>query len=588
MNAKAASRIAFLHVLLLAFVASAPIAAAETRPLLLEDAKAAASDLNILIPQLLEKGHVPGLQIALIRNGSIVWDGAFGVANAASRAPVTSETIFEAASLTKPFFAYLVMKLMDEGVVNLDTPLVNYVPREEIEKVLGHSMDLEGFRRDWLEKITTRHVLSHSSGLPHGEGGKPYPIFFEPGTQYKYSAEGYYFLQMAVERLKGRKLDVLMKEYVIDPLGMTHSSMVWREPYEKTMANGHDQFGAPQDFRKRTEAHSAASLYTTASDYARFVCAVMSGDGLKAATWKEMFAPQIMVDKDRGLEWSLGFCVQTDANGTAFWQWGDYGIFRNYIIAYPGRKIGVVYLANSFHGLAICRELVSRSIGGEARGVEFLKYLPYDSPVLTFLWAVQEQGPGSVEKILPAMTAEHPDLLSPESLRMIVGLLDDGGRNDEIIAVFKSVEGKIPPSAAADAALAGAYLAKGDLANAKACYRKALASPNKQDFDSTRVDWRMAFIRAIEEPVKLEADYLNSLAGNYGPRHITYKEGKLYYLRDSVAAKDPRELIPMSNDTFVMRELPYFRLRFEIGEDGRPMKIIGMYEGGATDESPRD
>jgi len=342
MFGKSAFRIILLHVMLLAFVRNGAASAEENRPLLLDrDARIVAADLEASIPDLLEKGHMPGLQIALVHGGRVAWSGAFGVANAESRAPVTSETIFEAASLTKPFFAYFVMKLVDEGLLSLDTPIVSYLPRETIENALGHSLDFEGFRRDWLEKITPRHVLSHSSGLPHGEGGTPYPIFFEPGTRYKYSAEGYYFLQMAIEHLKGRTLDVLMKEYVIDPLGMTHSSMVWREPYEMTMANGHDQFGAPADFRKRNESHAAASLYTTASDYARFVCAVVNGDGLEAATWREMLTPQITVDEDMGLAWSLGFSLQTDANGTAFWQWGDYGIFRNYIIAYPAQKIGV-------------------------------------------------------------------------------------------------------------------------------------------------------------------------------------------------------------------------------------------------------
>jgi CubicO group peptidase (beta-lactamase class C family) len=589
MKVKRAGGMVFACVVLLAIIANGSTAAIVTRPLLQgRDAKAVAADLDALGPELLEKGHVPGLQIALMRDGSVVWSGAFGVANAETRDPVTSETIFEAASLTKPFFAYFVMKLVDEGIVNLDTPIVDYLPREEIEKALGHPIDYEGFRRDWFEKITPRHVLSHSSGLPHGEGGKPYPIFFEPGTQYKYSADGYYFLQMAVEHLKGRKLSVLMKEYVIDPLGMTRSSMVWREPYEKTMANGHDQFGAPQDFRKRIEAHAAASLYTTAADYARFVCAVMKGDGLKAATWKEMLAPQITVDEDRGLAWSLGFCLQTDANGTAFWQWGDYGIFRNYIIAYPGLGTGVVYLTNSFNGLTICRELVARSIGGEARGVEFLNYLPYDSPVLTFLWTVQEQGPESVERILPPLIEEHPDLLSAESLRMIFGLLENGKRYDEIIAVADAVAGKIPPPAAMDALVARAYLEKGDFASARASYRKALESPNKEDFDSTTVDWAMSFMEALEQPAALSADHLKSLAGDYGPRHIKFESGKLYYLRDNSGVTNWRELIPLSGDTFVMRELSFFRMRLETDESGRPMRIIGMYEGGGQDQSPRD
>jgi CubicO group peptidase (beta-lactamase class C family) len=589
MNAKPACPIVLLCVILLAFISSSAVLAAETRPLLLDkEVEAVASDLEASIPGLLEKGHVPGLQIALIRDGKIVWNGAFGVTNVVSREPVTSETIFEAASLTKPFFAYLVMKLVDEGVLNLDTPIVNYVPRDAIEKGLGHPIDLEGFRRDWLEKITPRHVLSHSSGLPHGEGGKPYPIFFEPGTKYKYSADGYYFLQMAVEQLKGQKLEVIMKEHVLDPLGMTRSSMVWQEAYEKTMANGHSAFGTPEDFRKRSEADAAATLYTTASDYARFVCAVLNGEGLKENTLKEMLTPQIAVDKDKGLAWSLGFGLQTDSNGTAIWQWGDYGIFRNYILAYPRQKAGVIYLANSFYGLDLCRDLVERSVGGEARGVEFLEYLQYDSPIFVFIWAVMDQGPGAVDKLLPAMAAEHPELLSDKGINWIAGLLKEGKRYDEVIAFHQFLAGKRPPSAAGDVELARAYLEKGDFANAKSWYLKAQESQNKEGFDSTTVDWAISYMQALEKPAVLSTDYMESLAGDYGPRHIKFENGKLCYLRDNVAAKNCRELIPLSMDTFIIRELSYFRVRFEVDSSGRPTKIIGMYEGGAEDQSVRN
>lgn len=589
MNTEPARRILFFSVILLALVSARPVPAAETRPLHLDvDPGAVAADLEASIPGLLEKGHVPGLQIALIRDGETVWSGAFGVTNAVSRDLVTPETIFEAASLTKPFFAYLAMKLVDEGVLNLDTPIVNYVPREAIEKALGHPIDLEGFRRDWLEKITARHVLSHSSGLPHGERGTPYPIFFEPGTKYKYSADGYYFLQMAVEQLKGEKLEAIMKEYVLDPLGMTRSSMVWRDAYEETMANGHGSLGAPQDFRKRSEAHAAATLYTTASDYARFVCAVLNGEGLKEGTLKEMLTPQITVDKDKGLEWSMGFALQTDANGTAFWQWGDYGIFRNYIIAYPSQKTGVVYLANSFYGLDLCRELVERSIGGEARGVEYLGYLQYDSPIYVFLWAVLDRGMAAVDALLPTMAAEHPDLISDDGIRWIGDILKEAKRYDEVIAFYRFVDGKRPPSAALDAELARAYLEKGDFSSAKSYYSKAQHSPNKADFDSTTVDWAMSYMKALEEPATLSADYMKRLSGDYGPRHIKFENGKLYYLRDNVATKDWRELIPLSMDTFVMRGLSYFRMRFEIGASGMPTKIIGVYEGGGEDQSVRD
>jgi CubicO group peptidase (beta-lactamase class C family) len=584
-------RIALWTVLLLSFALTSPALTAETQShslLLDNDIGSVVKELQAQIPGLLEKGRVAGLQIALIRDGRIVWHGAFGVKNATIREAVTDEIIFEAASLTKPFFAYFAMKLVDEGVIDLDTPLVQYVQREAIEERLGHSMDLEGFRRDWLEKITARHVLSHSSGLPHGEGGTSYPIFFEPGTKYKYSADGYYFLQMAIEQLKGRKLDVLMKEYVLDPLGMTQSAMVWEDAYEKNMANGHDACGIPEDFRKRTEAHSAATLYTTAADYARFVCAVLNGEGLKEKTRKEMLTPQIDVDKDMGLEWSLGFALQTDANGKAIWQWGDYGIFRNYIIAYPEHKTGMVYLANSFYGLDICRDLVALSIGGEARGVEYLGFPRYDSPVYALLWAFMDQGPTVVDTFLPALAAEHPELDEEKAIQTILYILKEGQRSDEVIAYCTFLLEERPSSAGLYAELAEAYLQKDDFADAKAYYAKALEAPDKEHFDSTSVDWAMSYMKALEEPAMVSAEHMQEIAGDYGPRHIKFENGKLYYFRENVATKDYLELIPLSEDTFVIRGFSYFRMRFEMDESGKPTKIIGMYVGGQTDQSVRD
>ena len=263
--------------------------------------EAVGADLQSLVPGLMIKARIPGLQIALVRDGRIVWRRNFGVANAKTSAPVTDETIFEAASFTKPFFAYYVMKLVEQGLVDLDKPLVGYLPREDLEKLLDHPLDEKDFHRDWFEKITARQVLSHSSGMPHGERGKPYPLLFEPGTKWKYSAEGYFFLQRVIERLKGDRLENLMQKEVLTPLGMTRSCLVWRDSYEKTMANGHGFFGKPEDFRKRTEAHAAATLYTTAEDYAKFVCAVLNGTGLRPETLKEMLTPQIDMDKEKGL-----------------------------------------------------------------------------------------------------------------------------------------------------------------------------------------------------------------------------------------------------------------------------------------------
>jgi CubicO group peptidase (beta-lactamase class C family) len=258
-----------------------PVPPAPSPPLLADkDLGAITADLQLLIPSLMTKACIPGLQIALIRDGRIAWRQSFGVRDTQTGAAVTDETIFEAASLTKPLFAYYVIKLVDQGLLSLDRPLAGYLPAAEIVKILGHPLEEEGFHREWLEKITARHVLSHSSGFPHGETGKPFPLAFEPGTKWKYSAQGYSYLQRVVEHLKGDTLDKLMQKEVLDPLAMTRSCMVWKPASETAMASGHGLLGRPEAFHKCTKAHAAASLYTTAEDYAKFVCAVLNGEGL--------------------------------------------------------------------------------------------------------------------------------------------------------------------------------------------------------------------------------------------------------------------------------------------------------------------
>jgi CubicO group peptidase (beta-lactamase class C family) len=213
------------------------------------------------------------------------------------------------------------MRMVESGELNLDRPLSGYVPPDYLEKrYVEHPLTLEGFRAGWFRRITARMVLSHSSGLPHGDPRTPLPVFFEPGTQYRYSADGYLYLQRVMEFLKGKPLEAIMKETVIDPLGMSASSLVWQERYEKEAAVGHDVLGETEGkFRKRTEAHAGATLYTTARDYARFVIAMMNDIGLKPETVREMLEPQIDVAKD--VFWGLGFGLEKTPNGDAFWQW---------------------------------------------------------------------------------------------------------------------------------------------------------------------------------------------------------------------------------------------------------------------------
>jgi CubicO group peptidase (beta-lactamase class C family) len=553
------------------------------------DTAALTAELEAFVPELMNKGHVPGLQLALIRDGKVIWHKGFGVTDVEGGDPVTDETIFEAASLTKPLFAYAVMMLIEEGVLDLDTPLITHFSDDEIEGFLGHPLDEPEFHREWAEVITARQVLSHSAGMPHGEGGDVYPLFFEPGTQYKYSAAGYAYLALAVEKLKGKRLDAIIKNYVLDPLEMERSSMVWRDAYDNTMAHGHDILGISQAFRKYQEPHAAASLYTTATDYARFVCAVLNGEGIKSETLKEMLTPQIDVDEERGLTWSLGFGLQEDGNGPAFWQWGDYGIFRNYIIAYPKQEIGVVYLTNSFYGLGICQDLVSASIGGQAVGVAFLEYPRYDSPLNDFVWAVQAQGAGVVESRLPDLMSEYPDVFTERLLGWVASKFNEAGKYDEGIAMLEVSVEQHPQSPQAYMDLARAYLQKGESAPARGYYDKVRElAENDEEFDMSSLEWALVYLQALEAPADLSRDHLSKLAGDYETRHFEVRDDGLYYFREGTATQEFRRLTAVSEDTFVVEGLIYFRLQFEFDDGGHPIKVVGLYEWGNTDQSIRD
>jgi CubicO group peptidase (beta-lactamase class C family) len=555
-------------------------------PLQKKSLKAIASDLRSGIPTLMREASIPGLQIALIRKGQVVWQQSFGVKNAKTGAPVTDDTLFEAASLTKPVFAYAVMKMVDEGLVDLDKPLHAHFTREEIEKGLGHSLDAPGFRKDWFEKITPRHILSHSAGLPHGEGGEVVPIFFEPGTKWKYSADGYEMLQVAIEKLKGEKLDAIMQRYVLDPLGMTRSGMVWRPAFEDVMANGHSVFAAPQEFRRRTEATSSASLYTTAGEYARFVCAVLKGEGLRPSTAKEMLTSFIDMKDDKSLGWSLGFGLQNDRNGTAFWQWGDYGIFRNYVIAYPKRTTGVVYLTNSFNGLTICSQLVRRSIGGQALGSVELNYRPYDSPFYTLLWAAKRGGPERVRALLPELCAKNPKALDGSILAGIAGLLEDEGLAAEALTLYEYLAKENPSSGRAAFALARACLVQGRFDEAKAHYLEA-EKGIEDKIDPKNIRWDLDYLQAAQRPFPLGEEYQLKLAGEYEARQISVKDGRLYYFRQGGTSPEPRPLLALSKDTFFIQGTIWFRFQFVFDDEGRPAKLVGSYDDGRRDETKR-
>lgn len=330
---------------------------------------ATLATIESLTPRLMDELRVPGVSIALVRGGRLAWARAWGVADAATRAPVTPETLFEAASMSKPVFAYAVLQLVDEGRLTLDRPLVAWHAEPAFP-------DQPARRR-----ITARMALSHTTGFPNwrkgeDEAGGPLPLLFEPGARFGYSGEGIFYLQRVVETITAQPLDAWSRETLLAPLGLASTSFAWSGALDARLATGHGDDGAPLPRARYTRPNAAYTLITTPSDYARFLAAIVAPE--RGAPWAlsrrsraAMLAHQVRADarapiqrpgRARGLAtfWGLGWGINTTPAGDVVYHGGaNQTGFRSYAQFSPTRGSGLVIMTNGTGGAELWSRLIS-------------------------------------------------------------------------------------------------------------------------------------------------------------------------------------------------------------------------------------
>jgi CubicO group peptidase (beta-lactamase class C family) len=331
--------------------------------------EATVATIERLTPLLMTELHVPGVSIALVRDRRIAWTKSWGVADARTGAPVTGETLFEAASMTKPVFAVSVLKLVEQGRIDLDRPLAEIVAPPAVP-----------FQEERL-RITPRMVLSHTSGLPNWrKGGEerdgPLPVLFAPGSKFSYSGEAIYQLQRAVEKVTGEPLEEHARRTLFAPLGMTGASYVWTAELDSRLASGHKADGTFLARARYTHANAAYTLVTTASDYARLLVALLDPEGsapngLARAYVASMLRHEVRVDvrdpierpgraKGTGVFWGLGWSLNTTLSGEVVHHSGANSTgFRSFGQFSPARGSGIVILTNGLGGGELWTRLVS-------------------------------------------------------------------------------------------------------------------------------------------------------------------------------------------------------------------------------------
>ena len=334
---------------------------------------------GVFFDELIESYGIPGISVVIIDDGKVVYNNAHGVKSNDSKQPVDTQTIFSAASLSKPVFAYAVMKLVESGDFDLDKPLYEYLEYEDLQHDERYKL------------ITARMVLSHSSGLPNWRNGK-LELQFDPGEQYQYSGEGFVYLMKVIEHLQKKEINHVMEELVFQPLGMSRSSYTWEDRFESNFAPPHDFMGFTIPKRKRSSSNVAYSLQTTAEDYSKLILAVLNAEGLKKKTVDKMMSAQIKVANWDNLYWGLGWGIQNTKKGKAIWQWGDNGTYKAFTMTYPGVEKGIVFLTNSENGMRITPEIVKYVFDDECPAFDMIDYSTKDKPYQALLRKVIERG----------------------------------------------------------------------------------------------------------------------------------------------------------------------------------------------------
>jgi CubicO group peptidase (beta-lactamase class C family) len=326
--------------------------------------------LEKLTPQLIKELNVPGVSISIIKNYKLSWSKSFGVSDAVQQNKVNNKTIFEACSMSKPVFTFLVLKLAEQGKLDLDKPLSEYLPGLFVSD-----------NDDYSKLITAKLILTHTGGMPNWrkggeERGGPIPIYFKPGTKFNYSGEGIYYLQRVVEYITQEPLETYAKHNLFDKLGLESTSFIWTEKLNLQIATGHDTLGNRNERSNYKHSNAAYTLYTTPDEYAKFLIEIMKQNNpdefsLSKRMTNEMLKHQIRVDvRDvidrpgrslglfsfRGLGWGIDSTITGDivyhsgANQTGFRCYSQFNVREG---------SGIVIMTNSQNGSELWSRLIS-------------------------------------------------------------------------------------------------------------------------------------------------------------------------------------------------------------------------------------
>lgn len=351
-----------------------------------------SAQVDDTVQKLLQAAHVTGAGVAIFHAGRVEYLKAYGYRDTEKNLPLTPDSVMTSASLSKAAFACLVMLLVEQHALNLDTPISQYLPKPLPE--YPRYADLKGDER-W-QKLTLRILLSHTSGFPNWrafEDDRKLRFHFDPGTRYAYSGEGIDLAQFVVETVTQQSLKDLMSEKLFGPVGMSRTSMVWESRFESDFANGYDEYGRSLGPEKRTSPDAAGSMQTTIRDYSSLLSAILRRHVLSTRAVGWMLSPQIQIhsahqfpsldpttstaNEGIRLRYGMGWGLYSSPYGKGFFKEGHDEGWRHLALCFLNDGSGILIMTNSSNGESIFKPLIDTVLGPTLFPFDWENFTPY-------------------------------------------------------------------------------------------------------------------------------------------------------------------------------------------------------------------
>jgi CubicO group peptidase (beta-lactamase class C family) len=517
-------------------------------------------------------------------NGKVIYKKGFGLANMEWNIPNEPDTKFRLGSITKQFTATLVLQLVEQGKLKLDGRVSDYI---------------EGYRKDTGAKVTVHHLLSHTSGLPNYTAlpgfsetisRNPYAVDdfvkkyasgdleFEPGTKFNYSNSGYFLLGAIIEKVTGKSYEQVLKENILDPLGMKNTGYDHYEAIIGKRATGYVK--TPSGYQNApyldmTIPYAAGSLYSTVEDLFLWDQALNEDKILSLKSKELMFTPNLE-------DYGYGFVIKKTSLGPnklavpVIQHNGGINGFNTTILRFVRDRRLIVLLNNAAQG---------RYLDRLSAGITNILYdQPYESPKRSIaellLKTVGEKGVSAAiaqYRELKTQKANEYDFSEMELNTLGYQLLQMK-KVVESIEIFKLNVEVYPQAFNTYDSLGEAYMLHGDKELAIANYKKSLEL-NPQNTGATRA---IASLTSERTEMTVDPKIYESYAGDYEltPNFIltiTSEGGKLM----AQASGQPKnELFPTSETEFFLKVVNA-QITFVKNEQGQVTQLI-LHQNGRT------